>query len=430
MKAVICGAGIAGLALTQRLASHGWDVTVVEAAAGPRTQGYMIDFFGLGYEAAERMGVLPRLEEFGYDVSRVNYVDDSGRRRAGLDYDRFARGVGGRVLSIMRPDLETALRERVPDTVEIRFGCSVAGIENSDEGVRIALTDGSTVDADLLVGADGIHSTVRRRVFGGEQRFLRYLGLHTAAYTFHDPAVHDELDDGFCLTDSIGRMVGLYGLRDGRVAVFTVHRSPDPALPDDVAATLRHTYSSLGWLVPAALERCPEAHHIYYDQVAQVQVPQWSRGRVTLVGDACQAVSLLAGQGASLAVAGAYVLAEQLANAGSVAEALSRYQALWQPVVVEKQQAGRSGLEWFLPSTRRRLWLRRVVTNLAAVPGVDRIVANALAGKRRSSIEELSAPAGVVVTPRRRVPGCRIPRAATAAPRPPAPSAPAPSRLP
>ncbi|MGH3948276.1 MAG: FAD-dependent monooxygenase [Pseudonocardiaceae bacterium] len=397
MRAVICGAGIVGLALAQRLTSHGWDVAVVEQASGPRTQGYMIDFFGLGYEAAEKMGVLPRLKELGYQVAELKYIDAAGRRCAGMHYDRFARVVDGRLLSIMRPDLELALREQVMDTVDVRFGCSVTGIENSSEGVRVTLTDGSVLDADLLVGADGIHSTVRRMVFGDEERFIRYLGLHTAAFTFEDPAVYQQIGDSFCLTDTTGKMMGFYGLRDGRVAVFTVHQEPDPTLPDDARTAVQDAYASLGWVAPAALEECPEPADIYYDQVAQVEVPQWSRGRVTLAGDACQAVSLLAGQGASLAVAGAYLLAEHLANTESVDEALARYQEQWQPIVTVKQEAGRRGIEWFLPSTTTRLWMRRIVLNLSAVRGLDRYFGSALVGKTRVSIDDLSGdrlPAG------------------------------------
>src|SRR4028118_812807 len=113
MRALICGAGIAGLALAERLTGHGWDVTVVERAPGPREQGYMIDFFGLGYDAAEATGIRPRLHELGYRVDGLGYVDASGRRRARLDYGRFARVVHGRLLSIMRPDLERADRKGV-----------------------------------------------------------------------------------------------------------------------------------------------------------------------------------------------------------------------------------------------------------------------------------------------------------------------------
>lgn len=401
MKAVMCGAGIAGLSLAQRLSSIGWEVAVIEKSAGPRDQGYMMDFFGLGYDAAQSMGLLPRLQELSYRVEEVRYVDESGRRRAGLNYARFERAVNGRLLSIMRPDLELALRERAVAKVDLRYGCGITHIESSANGVRVTLTDGTVIGADLLVGADGIHSTVRRMVFGDEKKFLRYLGYHTAAYIFDDPQIYDYLHNRFCLTDTADRQMGFYGLRDGRVAAFTVHRSPDPALPEDTQQAVREAYSSLGWVVARALEKCPTSSELYYDQVAQIEIPQWSRGRVTLVGDACQAVSLLAGQGASLAIAGAYVLGEQLASANSVDAALAHYQQLWQPVITEKQQVARRGVEWFLPSSSLQLWLRRIVLRLTNLPGVAKYVGTTLAGKSPASIEELSREthAALPVTP-------------------------------
>ncbi|MGY1721032.1 FAD-dependent monooxygenase [Blastococcus sp. SYSU DS0552] len=374
MRAVVCGAGIAGLALAGRLADHGWDVTLAERAPGPREQGYMMDFFGPGYDAAEAMGVLPRLQELSYRVDELAYVDASGRRRAGLDYQRFARTLDGRLLSIMRPDLERALRERLGDRADLRFGCSVARIDAGTDGVRVALTDGTELDADLLVGADGVHSAVRETVFGPEPRFLRYLGCHTAAYVFDAPEVRAQVGNRFAMTDSVDRAMGFYVLRDGRVAAFAVHRDPEPRLPSDTRAELRSRCASLGWVVPRALDHCPPSAELYYDQVAQVEVPEWHRGRVVLLGDACQAVSLLAGQGASLAMAGAHVLAGQLAGGGAVEDALARYQRIWQPVVRVRQEAGRRSAKWFLPSSTTRRLLRRAALGLSVLPGWDRVV--------------------------------------------------------
>ncbi|MGH3917978.1 MAG: FAD-dependent monooxygenase [Pseudonocardiaceae bacterium] len=390
MKAVICGAGIAGLSLAQRLTTIGWDVVVIEKSPGPRSQGYMMDFFGLGYEAAQAMGVLPRMQELSYRVEEVRYVDGSGRRRAGLNYARFEQAVNGQLLSIMRPDLELALREQVVDKVDLRYGRGIAHIENSTDGVHVTLTDGTVLGADLLVGADGIHSTVRRMVFGDEEQFLRYLGYHTAAYIFDDPEIYDYAHNRFCLTDTTERQMGFYGLRDGRVAAFAVHRTPDPTLPEDTQLAVREAYSSIGWVVPQALAKCPTSSELYYDQVAQIEIPQWSRGRVTLLGDACQAVSLLAGQGAALAIAGAYVLGERLASADSIEAALARYQELWQPVITEKQMIARRGVGWFLPSSSLQLWLRRIVVKLTSLPGVDSYVGTRLAGKSHATIQELS----------------------------------------
>jgi 2-polyprenyl-6-methoxyphenol hydroxylase-like FAD-dependent oxidoreductase len=390
MKAVICGAGIAGLALAHRLDAQGWDVVVLEKAPEPRTQGYMIDFFGPGYDAAEAMGLLPRMRELSYRIQEAAFLDATGRQRAALSYGQFAKVVDGRMFSIMRPDLERALREQLRGSVELRFATGPAAVHDSTDGVRLTLTDGSTLDADLLVGADGIHSTVRRLAFGPEADFLRPLGFHTAAFVFTDPDIHSRIQGRFALTDSVGRQLGLYALRDGRVAAFAVHRTHEPTLPEDARAALCREYGSLGWVVPQALAHCPPHEEVYYDHVAQTHVPRWSRGRVVLLGDACYAVSLLAGQGASLGIAGAYVLGGQLARHSSVEDGLEAYEKVWRPVTTEKQKVARSGARWFLPASPLQLRARHVMMKLARLPGVDRRVTAALVGKTTGVIPGLS----------------------------------------
>ncbi|TNC26476.1 FAD-dependent oxidoreductase [Amycolatopsis alkalitolerans] len=389
-RIVVCGAGIAGLAVAHRLAADGAEVVVLERAPRPRTQGYMIDFFGPGYDAMEAMGLEPRLREVGYPFTEATYFDERGRRRAGLRYDQFATAIGGRLLSIMRPDLEQVLREALPVGVRLRFGTSLTGVRNEAGGVEVELAGGETIEADLLVGADGIHSTVRRLVFGPEREFFRYLGFHTAAFLVEDAEIHRVVANRFGLTDTVDRQMGFYGLRDGRVAVFAVHRESDPHLPHDAREAVRRAYGSLGWVAPRVLQECPPAGEVYYDQVAQIEMPEWSAGRVTLAGDACQAVSLLAGQGASLAIAGAYVLADQLATAGPIEAALAGYERLWRPVVIEKQQAARRGVQWFLPGSRLQLRMRRIALKLARLPGIDRYVAGTLAGKSTTLIGQLA----------------------------------------
>jgi 2-polyprenyl-6-methoxyphenol hydroxylase-like FAD-dependent oxidoreductase len=384
VKVVVCGAGITGLALAGRMAADGWETAVVEQAPGPRLQGYMIDFFGPGFDAAEAMGLLPRIRELGYHVHEAAYLDLHGRRRASLSYERLAGALGGRLVSIMRPDLERLLRETLPAGVDLRFGRRLTHVRNGAGAVRAILDDGDELSADLLVGADGVHSTVRRLVFGEEQRYLRYLGFHTAAFTFREPMVHAEVTGQgyrFCLTDTIGRQMGLYGLRDGRVAVFAVHRAPGPALPDDPQAALREEYGQLGWAIPVALAHCPPADEIYYDQVAQVEMPRWSKGRVVLAGDACHAVSLLAGQGASLGIAGACLLAGHLSRSASIGAAMASYEQLWRPVVTDKQRAGRKLARWFVPQARPQLWVRRAALKIANLPITSRYAATIITGK-------------------------------------------------
>ncbi|WP_116199678.1 FAD-dependent monooxygenase [Amycolatopsis circi] len=397
MRILVCGAGIAGLAAANRLSALGNEVTLVERSPGPRPQGYMIDFFGPGYDAAEAMGALPAIEEAAYPISEAILLDGQGKRRSDIQFAQFARTVDGRLLSVLRPDLEQALRTSLPAEVELRYASGVVAIEDDGDRASATLADGSVLEADLLIGADGIHSTVRGLVFGEESQFLRYLGFHTAAFLFKSPEIHAVADGRFCLTDTVGRQMGFYGLRAGTVAAFAVHRTPDPALPDDIRASLLDTYGSLEWVVPEALKLCPPAKEIYYDQVAQIEMSTWSKGRVTLVGDAAYAVSLLAGQGASLGIAGAYVLADQLNRASSIAEGLAEYERLWRPVAADKQQLARNGARWFLPDSKLQLQLRRLALKLARLPGVDRFVAGSLTGKSTALITNLhhSAREGV-----------------------------------
>lgn len=386
MNVVICGAGIAGLTLANRLAALGAGVVVLERAAGPREQGYMIDFFGEGRDALEAMGLLPAVRAVSYPIEEANLVDEHGRRRAVVRPAMFA---DGQLLDIMRPDLERVLRDNLPAHVDLRFGTGPVEVIDRDGGVRVVLEGGETLDADLLVGADGIHSTVRRLVFGEEERFIRHLGFHTAAFLFDAPDIRAMVRDRACLTDSIDRQVGFYGLRDGRVVAFAVHRTADRTLPGDARAAVRAAYAGLGWVVPTALDRCPPSAEIYYDVVAQIEMPRWSRGRVVLLGDACYAVSLMAGQGASLGVAGAFVLAEQLAREESIDDALSSYERLWRPVADEKQRAGRAAARWFLPATPAQLRVRRAALWLARLPVLDRLVASVVGGKSTALIREL-----------------------------------------
>jgi 2-polyprenyl-6-methoxyphenol hydroxylase-like FAD-dependent oxidoreductase len=260
MHAIISGAGIAGLSAARFLTEHGWDATVVERAAGPRPEGYMIDFFGPGWEAARAMGILPRLQEVGYHVPEARYVDAAGRTRARLDLADFPAAANGEFVSLLRPDLESAIRDTLPDSVPIHFSSTVTAVEDADDGVTVRLsrrrklddgrtvTDRSTMTADLLIGADGIHSGLRALVFGPEEDYFRYLGYHIAAWSYRDAAALRELGSGYALTDTLGEALGFYGLRDGRVALFAVHRTEDPACPPDPCVTLRTRYGrSAGW---------------------------------------------------------------------------------------------------------------------------------------------------------------------------------------
>ena len=387
MRVIICGAGIAGLSLGWWLARNGWEVLIIELTPGLRSEGYVIDFFGSGYDAAELMGLIPRLEEVRYHVRKLVYLDKNGRPSSSVEYDVFRRLEKGRLMSFMRGDLERVLFEALPKSVEVRFNLTLREIVEKVTGVRVTLSNGVHESADLLVGADGVHSHVRELLFGNEQQFLRYLGFHTAAYVFQDQSISVELDRDFVNLTVPGRNVGVYPIAENRIASFFVHRAPNPAPPDSACAELRRNYGDLGWIVPTVLAHCDESANVYYDQVAQVEMDRWSRGRVAMIGDACCAVSLLAGQGASIALAAGYALADELQHARAVEEALFRYEARLKPVVERKQRYGRRTAKWLVPPDRWTIFLRDRVLNLAGMPAFYGLLRPVLAGGKESIVQ-------------------------------------------
>ncbi|MET3809106.1 FAD-dependent monooxygenase [Arthrobacter sp. UYEF3] len=392
MKAVIVGAGIAGLVAARQLGLAGWDIEVLEKSAAPRPDGYMMDFFGPGVEAAERIGLYPRLAAVAYHVEAAEYVDATGHPTSSIDYEQFARLAGGKVLSLLRPDMERAALAALDDVasgrVRIRYGAAVSRAWSGDDGVQVVVggQHAVTLGADVLVGADGVHSGVRAHVFGPEEGYLRPLGMRAAAFIVTEPILNARFRNRFVLTDSIDRMAGLYSLRSGEVAAFMVYRDATDAAGHQRSGSprerLRREFAGLGNAVDRLLELCPE--HPYDDVVAQIVMPGWQKGRTVLVGDACGAVSLLAGQGGSLAIAGAALLGDVLgpvASSDGISAALAEFERRWKPVVEEAQAAGRRTASSFLPANRTQRLLRRWIIRATHLPGIDRFVARQIVGR-------------------------------------------------
>jgi 2-polyprenyl-6-methoxyphenol hydroxylase-like FAD-dependent oxidoreductase len=372
MRAIIIGAGIAGLAAALRLRQIGWDTLLIERAPQRRGGGYGVSFGGIGYDAAERMGILPALKDKAFVTSELVYHKTNGERRFSLDRATIAATMGQRSMNILRGDVETVLYEAVADTVEIRFATTITAVEQDEHAVHATLSDGTVEHADLLIGADGLHSATRALVFGPEDDYRLDLQHMVAVYMLDKrPAAIAEGTTG--TLSQGGRTVAVISVGDGRNVAFFGYRTDRGTPGDDPHKVLPEVYGDMGWVVPEALAGLATTDSIYFDTISQMVLDRWSHGRVVLLGDAAWCVTLFAGYGSALAVGGADLLGTALQNnPGDIRTALTTWEAGLRPEVDKKQKLGRRVKGVYAPANPVVLWLSQLPLRLASLSPVRR----------------------------------------------------------
>jgi 2-polyprenyl-6-methoxyphenol hydroxylase-like FAD-dependent oxidoreductase len=369
---LISGASIAGPALAYWLRRYGFNPTVVERAPAPRPGGQAIDLRGTARDVAERMGIIADVRQAHTGARGMASVDRAGRRLSTMSPELFGDS-GGAIaeLEILRGDLVRILYTATRDEVEYLFDDSIAVIEQRADGVAVGFERGPAREFDLVVGADGVHSNVRRLAFGPEAQFVRDLGAYVAIFTMRAPVDLGgwELMHGIPAKGG-GKTAALYPLGDtGRaIAMFFFAAPPqsyDRRDAERQKQLVARAFAGAGWQVPRMLEAMADAPDFYFDRACQVRMDSWSSGRVALLGDAGYCGSPLGGNGSSMALVGAYVLAGELAAArGDYRAALAGYEREMRDYVARCQKFARDSAGFLLPSSRAGFWMVQQMTRM------------------------------------------------------------------
>ncbi|WP_159927922.1 MULTISPECIES: FAD-dependent monooxygenase [Nocardia] len=359
LRVLVAGGGIGGNAVALQLLRSGITATVVERAAAPRPGGQAVDLRGPSREVAERMGMMPGIRGYQLDERGMRYVDDEGREILRMSAELFEGKGGVAEIEITRGDLSQVLLDLLAAEggVDYRYGEWITALRQDDAGVDVTFASGAVERFDVVIGADGLHSATRRMAFGPEEQFSTYLGGYMSFFTLPRP---EDLEPHWFTMHSLLGATGV-GMRPDAdtatcKALVVIRAAANPALRRDVAAQQRFIRDRLaggGWESARIAAAMSEAPDFYFDELARIDMPSWSRGRVVLLGDAGYCGSPLTGQGTAMALVGAYVLAGELAaRADNPGACLARYEEVLRPFVTTAQQLPPGGLRAMTPKSR------------------------------------------------------------------------------
>jgi 2-polyprenyl-6-methoxyphenol hydroxylase-like FAD-dependent oxidoreductase len=393
MKVLISGASVAGPVLAYWLHRHGFEPTVVERTPELRhgLGGHAVDLFGSAAEVTRRMGCWDAIEAARTGLDAMT-IERFGRPPVDVDLSRMYAGISSNHVEILRGELTRILYDASRAGTEYLFGDSIAALHDDGTGVDVTFDSGLERRFDLVIGADGLHSNVRRLVFGAEEPLRHFLGGYLAVFSM--PDVFDT-GNRMLAHFSVGALVGVYTVRQtGQTRAGFFFRSPelryDYRDKDEQKDLLRQRFRNYGWKAPQLLDHLDAAEDFYFDGISQITLDRWQRGPVALVGDAGFCPGPAVGGGTSLAVVTAYILARELAATGHYGS----YERAIRPLVQRSLRIGPRLVSTIIPNSP--LALRLMPWAAATLPKLPTAVQRLLwsqnaVGKAFSSSDLLEA---------------------------------------
>ncbi len=385
MRILISGASVAGPVLAYWLTQRGFDVTVVERAPALRkTGGHAVDLFRPAMDISEQMGVLPRIEEHATGTTVLRVHRPWAPEPARIDYLKLIGAVSDRHVEIMRDDLSEIYYDASRSDAEYVFGDQITALTEDGEA---SFEKGATRRFDVIVGADGLHSGVRRIVFGDDVPD-RFLGGYLSVVSVPKSLAREGEMDGYFEPDRVAMVYTADHLEDARaVFLFRPARPLDYDHRDVVRqqAALTAAFEGMSAQVDRWLHEVERTPTFYFDAITQLELTTWSRGRVTLVGDAGYCPGPAVGGSTSLAVYGAYVLAGEIAAAGGDhTAAFAKYETTMMPSVLGSRALARVNAKTLVPGSR---WgVRALIGTARAISVLPLGVTQALAKLNRRGI--------------------------------------------
>jgi 2-polyprenyl-6-methoxyphenol hydroxylase-like FAD-dependent oxidoreductase len=365
---LISGGGIAGPSLAYWLGASGYAVTVVERAPGLRTSGASaVDFRGDQLALLARMGVLGEIQAWQTGMGDQAVIDATGHRLSTFPSALFSGDV-----EIERGDLARILHGHSKDLAQYVFGDHITALAQTADGVDVTFAHGPARRFDLVVGADGMHSAVRRLAFAEANSYRHDLGLAVAGFTVPNTF---GLDHSGLIYNEPGRLAMVASGRDpARAAVGLMFTATLPGYDWHDTPVCKHLvaehFAGAGWQVPALLAALRDAPELYFDAISQIRMGRWSAGRIVLLGDAAWCPGP-GGNGTGHAMLGAYTLAGELALAGGDhLAAYRRFEQIMRPVVTKSQKQAAGAARFLTPATERKIRNRNRTFRVLSAPAM------------------------------------------------------------